>query len=92
MQRLSVVVGKKLNLSTSGLIGIALQMFCKAMKGLGTDDISLIRILVTRSEIDAQKIKEEYLKKYKRPLAEVVHSGQIDILCGIVSSTTYVDS
>ncbi|KAJ6689497.1 hypothetical protein OIU85_005863 [Salix viminalis] len=46
----------------------------KATKGLGTDDSTLIRILVTRAEIDLQKIEEEFLKKYKRPLPEVVHS------------------
>ncbi|CAK7326862.1 unnamed protein product [Dovyalis caffra] len=46
----------------------------KAMKGLGTDDSTLIRILVTRAEIDLQKIMAEYLKKYRRPLPEVVHS------------------
>ncbi|KAJ6898989.1 hypothetical protein NC652_025479 [Populus alba x Populus x berolinensis] len=49
-------------------------MLRKAMKGLGTDDSTLIRILATRAEIDLQKIKEDYLKRYKRPLVEVVHS------------------
>lgn len=48
-------------------------MLRKAMKGLGTDS-TLIRILATRAEIDLQKIKEDYLKRYKRPLVEVVHS------------------
>jgi len=61
-------------LSASSLICIALQMLRKAMKGLGTDDSTLIRILATRAEIDLQKIKEDYLKSYKRPLVEVVHS------------------
>jgi annexin A7/11 len=53
---------------------MALQVLRKATKGLGTDDSTLIRILVTRAEIDLQKIEEEFLKKYKRPLPEVVHS------------------
>lgn len=65
---------QQLNLSASSLICIALQMLRKAMKGLGTDDSTLIRILATRAEIDLQKIKEDYLKRYKRPLVEVVHS------------------
>ncbi|KAJ1437773.1 Annexin [Sesbania bispinosa] len=46
----------------------------KAMKGLGTDDTKLIRVIVTRSEIDLQYIKAEYLKKYKKTLNDAVHS------------------
>ncbi|KAE8720634.1 Annexin D5 [Hibiscus syriacus] len=42
----------------------------KAMKGLGTDDTTLIRIIVTRTEIDMQYIKAEYLRKYKTTLNE----------------------
>ncbi|MBA0800919.1 hypothetical protein Gohar_011324 [Gossypium harknessii] len=46
----------------------------KAMKGLGTDDTTLIRIIVTRTEIDMQYIKAEYLRKYKKTLNDAVHS------------------
>lgn len=46
----------------------------KAMKGLGTDDATLIRVIVTRTEIDLQYIKAEYLKKYKKTLNDAVHS------------------
>ncbi|KAG5014868.1 hypothetical protein AAZX31_08G055000 [Glycine max] len=46
----------------------------KAMKGLGTDDTKLIRVIVTRAEIDLQYIKAEYLKKYKKTLNDAVHS------------------
>ncbi|KAK9996693.1 hypothetical protein SO802_021379 [Lithocarpus litseifolius] len=46
----------------------------KAMKGLGTDDTTLIRVIVTRTEIDMQYIKAEYLKKYKKTLNDAVHS------------------
>ncbi|KAK4752634.1 hypothetical protein SAY87_021432 [Trapa incisa] len=46
----------------------------KAMKGLGTDDTTLIRVIVTRTEIDMQYIKAEYLKKYKKTLNDTVHS------------------
>jgi len=44
------------------------------MKGLGTDDTKLIRVIVTRAEIDLQYIKAEYLKKYKKTLNDAVHS------------------
>ncbi|PAL70309.1 hypothetical protein CEJ83_20350, partial [Acinetobacter baumannii] len=33
-----------------------------AMKGLGTDDTTLVRVIVTRTEIDMQYIKAEYSK------------------------------
>ncbi|XP_052182176.1 annexin D5-like [Diospyros lotus] len=46
----------------------------KAMKGLGTDDTTLIRVIVTRTEIDMQYIKTEYQKKYNKPLNDAVHS------------------
>ncbi|KAL8265917.1 hypothetical protein R6Q59_003261 [Mikania micrantha] len=46
----------------------------KATKGLGTDDKTLIRVIVTRTEMDMQYIKAEYHKKYTKSLNEVVHS------------------
>ncbi|CAO2813722.1 unnamed protein product [Amaranthus hypochondriacus] len=46
----------------------------KAMKGLGTDDSTLIRVIVTRVEIDMVYIKAEYAKKYHKSLVDAVHS------------------
>ncbi|KAF8376770.1 hypothetical protein HHK36_031562 [Tetracentron sinense] len=46
----------------------------KAMKGLGTNDTTLIRIIVTRVEIDMQYIKAEYQKKHRKSLVDAVHS------------------
>ncbi|XP_059642664.1 annexin D5-like [Cornus florida] len=46
----------------------------KAMKGFGTDEKKLTRLIVTRSEIDMQYIKAEYHKIYKKSLNDVVRS------------------
>ncbi|KAI3823180.1 hypothetical protein L1987_04612 [Smallanthus sonchifolius] len=50
------------------------KMLHKSMKGLGTFDTRLIRVIVTRTEIDMQYIKAEYYKKYKKTLNDAVHS------------------
>lgn len=43
-----------------------------SLKGLGTDDAALIRILVSRSEIDLEDVKEAYLELYQKDLAQDV--------------------
>ncbi|KAG5449894.1 Annexin A6 [Clonorchis sinensis] len=43
-----------------------------AMTGLGTKDYALMRLLITRSEIDLQEIKEAYEKKYNKSLANAI--------------------
>ncbi|KAI9087392.1 hypothetical protein K1719_030712 [Acacia pycnantha] len=50
------------------------KVLYKAMKGFGTDDSALIRVIVTRTEIDMQYIKAEYVKKYNKSLNDSVHS------------------
>jgi Annexin len=43
-----------------------------AMKGLGTDDEALIRLIVSRCEIDLANIKYEYEKDHGKTLLSVV--------------------
>ncbi|XP_017776071.1 PREDICTED: annexin B11-like [Nicrophorus vespilloides] len=42
----------------------------KALKGLGTNDRQLIRLIVSRCEIDMEEIKAHYHSKYERTLKE----------------------
>ncbi|GFZ03489.1 annexin 5 [Actinidia rufa] len=46
----------------------------KAMKGLGTDDMTLTRVVVTRAEMDMQYIKGEYHRKHHKTLNDAVRS------------------
>ena len=43
-----------------------------AVKGLGTKDTLLIRILVTRDEIDMPQIKEAYKRLYKKDMVKAI--------------------
>lgn len=46
----------------------------KCMKGLGTSDSTLIRVTVTRSEIDLVQIKQAFWEKYQKSLRTMVES------------------
>ncbi|XP_030839401.1 annexin A8-like protein 1 [Strongylocentrotus purpuratus] len=61
-----------------------------AMKGLGTDDDKLIRIVVGRSEIDLASIKTMFKEKYTTTLAAMVEddtSGDYkNVLIGLINA------
>lgn len=44
----------------------------KSMKGVGTDEETLVRILVSRSEIDLEDIKEAFMDEYNKSLAKMI--------------------
>jgi len=44
----------------------------KSMKGLGTDDRTLIRVIVTRSEIDLKDVSQSFHKQYNKQLSDFI--------------------
>ena len=49
-------------------IGYYADLLYNAMQGAGTDDKTLIRIVLSRSELDLGDIKAKYLEKYGKTL------------------------
>lgn len=43
-----------------------------AIKGLGTNEKDLTRVVVTQAEVNLQRIKEEYLKRNSIPLEKAI--------------------
>lgn len=43
-----------------------------AIKGMGTDEWDLTRVVATRAEVDMQRIKEEYQRRNSVPLEKAI--------------------
>ncbi|XP_068937063.1 annexin A13 [Petaurus breviceps papuanus] len=54
--------------------GYFAELLYKSMKGVGTDEETLIRIIVTRAEVDLQAVKEKFQEKYQKSLADTIKS------------------
>lgn len=60
----------------------------KSMEGMGTDDATLIRIVVTRSENDLGDVKEAFERKFGKSLAAFIEvSSKGSVTCTIVRFT-----
>ncbi|XP_038616355.1 annexin A13 isoform X2 [Tachyglossus aculeatus] len=54
--------------------GYFAELLYESMKGAGTDEETLIRIVVTRAEVDLQAIKEKFQEVYQKSLADTICS------------------
>jgi len=63
-------------LFTVGCIRNKVSQFAKtlydSMHGAGTNDLSLIRTVVSRCEVDMVQIKHEFERAYKQPLGKYI--------------------
>ena len=53
-------------------IGFYARSLYDSMHGLGTNDDKLVRVIVSRSEIDMTQIKERFKINYKQTLAQYI--------------------
>lgn len=52
--------------------GYFAERLYKSMKGLGTDDRTLVRVVVTRCEVDMEQIKTKFLRTYYKSLSSFI--------------------
>ena len=57
----------------------------KAMKGLGTDDQAVVRIVVSRCESDMVQIKTSFQEQFKTSLADWIKVGGLCVLSSPLS-------
>ncbi|KAM7536181.1 hypothetical protein Aperf_G00000095710 [Anoplocephala perfoliata] len=59
-------------LTSKDPVGIVADMLYRSMKGAGTNDDSLIRIVLAHSEDDLAKVKAVFDASYEKPLVEMI--------------------
>lgn len=72
--------------------GYFAERLYQSMKGLGTDDRTLIRIVVSRCEVDMKQIKEEFQRRYSQSLEAFIRddtSGDYRHLLLTLTGGTY---
>ncbi|KYQ58727.1 Annexin-B11, partial [Trachymyrmex zeteki] len=52
--------------------GFFAEQLYKSMKGIGTDDNRLIRLVVTRCEVDMGEIKNDFVRRYRESLEDFI--------------------
>lgn len=73
--------------SSSRQLHVIMQYSC-FLQGLGTDDQDLIRIIVSRCEVDLVDIKLEFQRKYHKSLGsfiKVINDHYLMICCWLTS-------
>ncbi|KAM4707744.1 annexin A5 [Discoglossus pictus] len=58
--------------SVRSVPGYFAETLYKAMKGAGTDDCTMIRVMVSRSEIDMLDIRQEFRKSFGKSLYQMI--------------------
>ncbi|XP_075056423.1 annexin A5 [Mixophyes fleayi] len=58
--------------SVRSVPGYLAETLYSAMRGAGTDDCTLIRVMVSRSEVDMLDIRKEYRKHYGKSLLQAI--------------------
>ena len=56
------------------------KLVYKAIKGLGTDNTTLIRVLISRHEVDMPQIKQYYKQNYKKDMIDDIKVIQVEII------------
>lgn len=70
--------------SIRNLPGFFAKKLHESMKGMGTDDRQLIRLVATRCEVDMVEIKQHYSNLYGRSLADDIKVKFINSFCGML--------